>query len=632
MNVVAFDFETCLIQPGITAPRPVCMSYARRTDDALNLTQGLVVAEDSWPLLLQWLEDPDVILVGARTSFDLCVALVWCPQQERMAAAISLAYKQRRIRDVQIQAKIAALAEGWLSFDVDARKMPSFSLAALYRRYRGGELAKGEDTWRLRYAELLNLPVHQYPPDAIAYAVMDALATLEVFYCGQSAGQKKPGRWYNCPQADEVEQTESDWFLALMSLAGLEVDQAGAAALEESLTASLVEVHRAQLEAGILRADGTKNTGALRAMVEAAYAAQGKPAPATAKGSTSTAADTLEGSGHPLLLQIAEASSTEKLLNSFVPMLKHGIISPSYDVLKETGRTSSFGPNIQQMPTRGGVRELFRPPAGYAFITADYATIELAALAQVCLDLFQRSAMADAINAGQDLHLLTASQISGISYAEALAAYQAGEPSVKQGRKLAKVLNFGLPAGMGAEAFVEYARGFDLHISVDTVQRLKDAWFQAYPEMLDYFHHVGTLAGSAEAFEVVQHRSGRVRAGCRYTSACNTFFQGLAADGAKAAGRELARKVLLPGTALYDCLLHAFVHDEFLISASFSTVHEAAEELEATMVYAMRGFIPDVAIRVEVTASDRWSKEARRIVSGGRLQVWSPAHVSPYLL
>ena len=619
MPTVAFDFETCLIQPGIVAPQPVCMSWAIGTDS------GLVTGEEAWSLLLGWLESPTTLLVGARTSFDLGVALVWCPEELRMAQAIAQAYSQQRIRDVQIRAKLIALAEGWLSFDVDLRKMPSFSLSALHQRYHGAPLDKGEDTWRLRYSELKGKPIHDYPGSAIDYAVRDSEATLDVYQALDSHWH--PEKVTPSMFTNEAEQTEADWFLHLMSMAGLEVDQAGAALLEASLQGSLVNVHAAQLEAGILRANGTKDQAALRARVEAAYQALGRPCPTTPKGATSTAAETLEGCGDALLEAIAEAASTEKLLSSFVPMLKVGIVNPSYDVLKESGRTSSFGPNIQQMPQKGGIRELFRPPPGHVFITADYSTLELAALSQVCLDLFGHSNMADAINEGQDLHVLTAAHIHRIPYAEALARYQGGDPEMKQARKLAKVLNFGLPGGMGAESFVEYARGFGLDLASAEVQALKDGWLQAYPEMQDYFHHVATLAGSAEAFTVVQLRSKRVRAGCRYTSACNTYFQGLAADGAKRAGCQLAWRTLLPeGGPLYGCLLHAFVHDEFLISAPVATFREAADALELVMVVGMRHFIPDVQIRVDVTASDRGSKEAQRIVGAdGRLQVWSPS-------
>jgi DNA polymerase I-like protein with 3'-5' exonuclease and polymerase domains len=264
-------------------------------------------------------------------------------------------------------------------------------------------------------------------------------------------------------------------------------------------------------------------------------------------------------------------------------------------------------------------------------VDSDYSTVELVALAQVCLDLFGHSAMADAINEGKDLHLVTAAQIMGIPYEEALARYTTKDPEAKEKRQLSKSLNFGFPGGMGPDAFVEFALGYGLVLDRDFVAELKQVWFDAYPEMKDYFAYISQLAGTGETFDLTQLRSGRVRGGCRYTAACNSLFQGLAADGAKRALRAIVRECFLPplpGEApspLYGCLVHAFVHDEVLLSAPIARVHEAAVRLEEIMVECMRYYMPDVAVRVETEASDRWSKSAERVVDeNGRLQVWTP--------
>ena len=66
-----------------------------------------------------------------------------------------------------------------------------------------------------------------------------------------------------------------------------------------------------------------------------------------------------------------------------------------------TGRTSSFGDiNAQNLPRDDRVRSCFAPSHDHVFIDADYATVELATLAQSVMRQLQlRSAMADAINA-----------------------------------------------------------------------------------------------------------------------------------------------------------------------------------------------------------------------------------------
>lgn len=269
---------------------------------------------------------------------------------------------------------------------------------------------------------------------------------------------------------------------------------------------------------------------------------------------------------------------------------------------------------------------MYRPPAGHAFLDADYSTVELVALAQACLDLFGHSAMAEAINAGQDLHLVTAAQILGIDYTESVARYKAGDENVASTRQISKCANFGFPGGMGPEAFVEFARGYGLVLERDFVAELKRNWLSTYPEMQEYFGYISRLAGAGESFDLTQLRSGRVRGGCRYTAGCNSLFQGLAADGAKLALHYIVRECLLPGSSpLYGCLPHAFVHDEVLLSAPVDRVHEAAERLEALMVAGMRHYTPDVAVRVDIEAADRWSKKAKRVVdAAGRLQVWTP--------
>lgn len=617
MRHVAFDFETFLIAPGVPAPQPVCMSFAEAGQDV-----GLVTAADCWPLLLGWLESPDVVLIGANTAFDLGVAMVWCPDPQRMLRGIFTALDQKRVRDVQVRDKLLMLAEGRLTYDYVLGNVPSFSLSALSERYLKMKMEKGQDTYRLRYAELLGVPIHDYPGEAIEYAALDAMATLEVYLAQRDLNP----RWGAASDmfVNEAEQTDASWSLHLASMAGLEVDLVEVEQLRATLEAQ-AEAVRSQLRAvGIMRADGSKDQKKLRARIVEAYATLGTSPPMTEKGAVSTASDTLEASGDELLQEMSGTGSAEKLLSTFLPMLSAGIVNPRYDVLKETGRTSSFQPNIQQMPRKGGIRELYLPPAGQVFLDADYSTVELVALAQVCLDLFGHSAMATAINAGQDLHIMTAARIMGLEYADCLARYKAGDKAAADTRQISKALNFGLPGGMGPEAFVEFARGYGLALDVQFVGSLKREWLDTYPEMHDYFAHVSALAGASESFELTQLRSGRVRGGCRYTAGCNSLFQGLAADGAKRAMGQLVRECLLPSlrSPLQGCLLLAFVHDEFLLSAPVDRVHEAAARLEEVMVEGMRYYTPHVAVRVDVVASERWSKSAQRVVVDGRLQVW----------
>lgn len=621
---IAFDFETHLFGPGVPAPKPVCMSFAEGDDVAM------VTAAESAAKLLVWLEDPRVVLVCANLGFDLGVALTWAPDPDRFIALMFAALDTGRLRCVQSRDKLILLAEGRLSHDAaDNMRQPLFSLAALASRYLSVQMDKGADTWRTRYAELDGLPIDQYPPEAVEYSLRDAAATLAVFHAQNRVGQAP--KLSADTFVNEVEQTDAHVALHLFTMTGIEIATEDAARLQVELRAQVEAVHAQYRAAGIMREDGSKDMKKLRARIEAAYAAKGTTPPITNSGATSTAADTLASSGDALLVAASEVASAEKLLSAFLPSLSAGVVNPSYDVLKETGRTSGLKPNIQQMPRKGGIREMFRPPAGHAFVDADYSFVELVALAQVCLDLFGYSKLADTIRAGRDPHLATAADLVGVRYEEAAARYKAGDVVAKDMRQLSKALNFGLPGGLGPDAFVEYARTtYNVTIAREEAADLKHRWLGWYPEMLDYFQHVARMAGAAESFSIEQLRSGRVRGGCRYTSGCNTYFQGLAADGAKRAMCRIVRECLMPGTALYGCLPHAFVHDEFLVSAPLAQVHAAAERLSVVMVESMAHFMPDVPVSVEVEAMDRWSKSAKRIVSAeGVLQVWTPTPADP---
>ena len=66
------------------------------------------------------------------------------------------------------------------------------------------------------------------------------------------------------------------------------------------------------------------------------------------------------------------------------------VLHPSYDVLKASGRCSSFGEiNAQNLPKKDGrVRRCFVPRPGNVFIDCDYKAIEMATLAQSVISQF----------------------------------------------------------------------------------------------------------------------------------------------------------------------------------------------------------------------------------------------------
>jgi len=188
--------------------------------------------------------------------------------------------------------------------------------------------------------------------------------------------------------------------------------------------------------------------------------------------------------------------------------------------------------------------------------------------------------MRDKINEGTDLHKYYASVLFGVE-----------EKNVeKWQRQAAKAANFGFPGGLGIETFIEFAKGYDITLTSDEAQHMKDTWFAAFPEMKEYMQgeegHVWTL-------------TGRLRADTTYCAEKNTPFQGLAADGAK--------------IALYNLMdagfkLVGFVHDEIITEVPENIAEKMRGLQEEIMVNSMSLVVPDVKISVESTISPRYCK------------------------
>jgi DNA polymerase I-like protein with 3'-5' exonuclease and polymerase domains len=229
----------------------------------------------------------------------------------------------------------------------------------------------------------------------------------------------------------------------------------------------------------------------------------------------------------------------------------------------------------------------------------------------------------------------------GIEYTEALRRHKAKDKEVKEMRQLAKAANFGYPGGLGAGSFQTYAKDtYDVAIAEDDARQLKAQWLEAWPEMRRFFDHVGGQLQMRDAFDLVQPRSGRVRGQVGYCDGCNSHFQGLAADGAKAAMFFLqqesytgyselwTRKEHASPSPLYGSRMVAFIHDEFVLEVpeELSLAQAAVARLVDVMVAGMRIYVPDVPIKAEPTLMRRWYKEAEPVWDdAGNLLVWEPS-------
>lgn len=663
-RVVAFDTETALIRPGKLAPELACLTYQVATAEGVEEPQ-IVTPDDPrcLDLMASWLADPETLIVGHNVAFDLAVYAARWPH---LVPAIFAAYEAERVTDTQIREQVndIALARYRQPFEDRGKKTKrTYDLAAIAWRRLGVALKK--DGWRLRYGEFLGLPLAQWldraveiiaraqircdaidamsggaekmaaikaasddygiitgpPSDVITYPLKDAATTMAVFL-------DQPATIM-----DEHPQAMSAWWKHLMSAWGLLTHPGSSAQLEHATLAEYREIERRLQEQGLVKVDGTRDTKAAQARMVAVCEKLGRPVRKTdpsskfPHGQVQLDEDACSSTQDPVLLDYATLGTLKSVLSKDVGMIEAGgyFVVHTRMGLAETGRSTSSGPNIQNLRTMPGIRECFVPSEGWVFAQADYSGLELSTLAEVCINVVGFSKLGEAINAGHDPHLMMAANILGISFEEAVA--RKGEKAIKKARQLAKVANFGFPGGLGAATFVAFARASKVVITEEEAKRLKAQWLETWPEMSRYFAWVNALPEDAEGRTVVQLYTGRVRGGATYTAACNSMFQGLGADATQRAGFYIARACYAePDSPLYGCRIVAYIHDEFILECPADRAPEAAEELARLMMKHANELLRNVPVKTEPVLMSLWCKDARALRDpAGRLVPWSPS-------
>ena len=593
---IAVDSETFLIVPGCLAPPLVCISTSRG-----ELWHGNdAETRDRLVALLQ-----TEVIVGHNIAFDMAVFAAKWPE---LLPLIFEAYQADRITDTMLREKLSHIAlgvyRGYFNPDGSAVKY-LYSLADVAKRRLNRDLDK--TTWRTGYAELVHLPLAAWPDGARQYAIDDAVTTFDVWQSQENDAARL--------LRDQYRQARAAWWLHLTSAWGLKTDPAGVRRFKEQVEAELADARDICISAGIVRKNGTRDTKAAAKIMQAACRAANMPVPTTEKGAVKLDRGSCEKLDHPVLSAYARLSSLGKQLSTDLPLLESGATKPvqaRFETLLETGRTSS-SPNIQNLPRKGGMRECFVPRAGYVFAAADYEQMELRTVAQVCLAMFRQSRLAKALNDGIDPHLEMAARILNIPYDEALKRKKAGDSDVDNARQTAKVANFGFPGGLGIARFCDYAKNsYGVTISENEAANLKKTWLASWPEFQQYFNWIANICEQQLNPTVEQLYVERYRGGVSFTEACNSMFQGLAADAAKNAGFLIAKACYIEtDSPLFGSRIVNFVHDEIIIETPEEKAHEAAMELARLMVDGASVLMPDVPPKVEPLLMRRWSKKAK---------------------
>jgi hypothetical protein len=658
MRLIGYDTETSRTTRSCLVPPAVCLTLAGGVDDeppevihdtciyySPNGEWKGIAVNDAMRPWAEWLVEQDNI-VAHRGPYDLAV-LSEVTHDIRPALRL---LDEHRAHDTAVRESLIEIARGTLQFN--SRKKGHFSLAGLVSRYLDIDISDdktGADRWQINYHKLAGVPLAQWPQDAIDYAIMDAVYARAVWFQQAAVDGYIVDLAENFIDADgfvtdEVRQFRAGLDLHLMACHGPLIDRERAVRTVDSWKSLLAVGEKIATEAGFLRPNGTRDMAKMRELIEGAYTKRGLEVSRTAKGAIQTSREILSSSGDDALEAWGTADEYRNYVVKYADMLldAEGPLVSRPGTIVATGRCSWSDPPLHGPPREGGFRECFIPREGFVFVSIDYNQIELVCLASFLEAEGFGAEMADAIRAGVDLHCLMGMQI--------LIADRHNTPTgpyvdwtyelfeeckdgvhgavwksrVKEYRTLAKALNFGIPGGLGALTFIEFAwKTYRVRLDLDRARQLIAVFKEANPAIKQFHDWVSECCADG-SFTMIQ-ASGRYRGGVTFNDGCNTVFQGTASDGIKDASWKIRKLFYDPESALFGSRSWLLLHDELLIEIPEVRLHDAAMLASKIMCDTMFEHTKTIYPKAEPAAMRRWYKEAEPVYDErGRLIPWEP--------
>ncbi len=292
-----------------------------------------------------------------------------------------------------------------------------------------------------------------------------------------------------------------------------------------------------------------------------------------------------------------------KLVNTYLVALKEAInpetgrVHASFNqTVAATGRLSSSGPNLQNIPIRTDVgreiRRAFVAAPGNVLISADYSQIELRLLAHLSED----ETLIAAFERGEDIHTTVAADVFGVKPNDVTATQ----------RDSAKMINFGIVYGitpfglsrrLGGEVSIEEAaeiiNGYKARFA-----RI-DEFLQRCVDMARTHGYVETMRNRRRAIPQIDASNPQQRA-LGERMAINSVVQGSAADLIKIAMIDLYRR--LP-EAFPKVRMLLQIHDELVFEAPAEQDAKVQAFVQLRMESAMELRVPLV---VQTASSTNW--------------------------
>ena len=392
--------------------------------------------------------------------------------------------------------------------------------------------------------------------------------------------------------------------LALMESRGIAVDKKGLETLATFFDGEVARETKIAHDA----AGHEFNVGSPKQLQVVLFDELALPKTKKIKTGYTTDADALtwlfEKTSHPVLAALLRIRETKKLATTIEGLLveiqKDKRIHTHFaQTVAATGRLSSVGPNLQNIPVRTEegrkIRERFIAGSGYdALLTADYSQIEMRIMAHLSND----EHLLKAFESGEDLHATVAAEVFGVKAADV-------DPEM---RRQIKAMSYGLAYGLSS-----YGLAAQLDLTPPAAQDLMDRYFERFGGIRDYLKTVVEDARKVGYTETVMGRrrylpdlmhDNRQRREVAERMALNAPIQGSAADIIKQAMLNV-QGALIAGK--YESRLLLQVHDELILEVKTAEVDVVSELVRVQMgkAYPLRA-----PLDVSVGVGKSWNEAA----------------------
>ena len=323
-----------------------------------------------------------------------------------------------------------------------------------------------------------------------------------------------------------------------------------------------------------------------------------KPHKTTATGQPSVDEESLKvlEHKHPAITMLLNWAETKKLKSTYVdgliPQLNQGRLHPSFHLHRTaTGRLSSSGPNLQNIPRDSSIRNLFVAPDGQIMLVADYDQIELRVMAMFSQD----KELLNVFNNNIDIHTGAAALLFG----------KPVEDVTSEERQIGKGVNFLTAYGGGAG---KLARTTGIHF--EQAQHMIQEYYRQFSGLTEWkqkvvaqgrrLGYVETITGRRRRLPDLNSVNSELKSRAE-RQAVNAVVQGSAADLCKQAMIDIDRA--FKGTSLKMLVQ---VHDELVAVAP----EDEAVEMQELFIKAMGHdtIIQGVPLRVSCDMAATWAE------------------------